>query len=171
MSAPWHDGKAMQGTEGIDMHCPPAYPPSLLPSPSLAAFPARLSDLKCCQYTAFSSAFPNPSSVLLLLSLTLPQSHRLLPLPSLAAVLLLLASPASGAYSYPTLRRADPSSTAIVHREGDGKTLDYYHGNSFLTIGIATHRPARVALPENYFQSDKKFPVILVLHGWASNGG
>jgi hypothetical protein len=26
-------------------------------------------------------------------------------------------------------------------------------------------------LPEQFFQSEKEFPVILVLHGWGSTGG
>ena len=113
-------------------------------------------------------AFFNPASFLS--CLPLPQTHRVLALPSLLASLLLLAPPVSAAYSYPTLRRADPSTTAIAHREEDGKTFDYYHGDSFLTIGMSSHRPARVVLPEQHFQSDKVFPVILILHGWGSNG-
>lgn len=60
------------------------------------------------------------------------------------------------------LRRQQQAATKAAAAPSEGaKTL----------LGTHTDRPARYVLPSNYDQdASRKFPVLMVLHGWGSSG-
>lgn len=81
--------------------------------------------------------------------------------PFLPLLLVLLALPAAAhPSSNNNLRRQQQAQAQAAPREG-AKTL----------LGTHTDRPARYVLPARYDQDgQRKYPVLMVLHGWGSSG-
>lgn len=77
----------------------------------------------------------------------------------------------------PSLRRAKPASVSLATEFVSWWWNDplppppEYKGDPFLTLGERFGRPARVVLPNAYNETHRVYPLVLVLHGWKSNGG
>ncbi|EWM20751.1 hypothetical protein Naga_101026g2 [Nannochloropsis gaditana] len=78
--------------------------------------------------------------------------------------------------SPPSLRRAKPASVSLATDLVSWWWNDplppppEYKGDPFLTLGESFGRPARVVLPNAYNETRRLYPLVLVLHGWKSNG-
>ncbi|TFJ83030.1 hypothetical protein NSK_005655 [Nannochloropsis salina CCMP1776] len=76
----------------------------------------------------------------------------------------------------PSLRRAKPASVSLATEFVSWWWNDplppppEYKGDPFLTLGERFGRPARVVLPNAYNETHRVYPLVLVLHGWKSNG-